>query len=156
MGQLAPVGSISSLNNKIALITGASSGLGRAIAEAYAGAGAYVVSADLKPEPPQQPNIAQNLQGTDLTTPTVDLLNAEWPSEKAGWQRAEYVQCDVTTEESVKAAVAFTVEKYGRLDIMVNNAGMFPVESRAPGCFDACVFSSDPRDTLARFHRNKF
>ncbi|OQV07653.1 hypothetical protein CLAIMM_12056 [Cladophialophora immunda] len=122
MGQPSPIGSISSLTNKIALITGASSGLGRAIAEAYAAAGAYVVSADLKPEPQQQPNIAQILKDSDLTTPTADLLNVKWPSEKNGLRRAEYVKCDVTDEESVKDAVAFTVEKYGRLDIMVNNA----------------------------------
>ncbi|KIX96935.1 uncharacterized protein Z520_07049 [Fonsecaea multimorphosa CBS 102226] len=118
----SPIGNIASLEDKVALITGASSGLGRAIAQAYAAAGAYVVSADLQPAPPPAPTIAGMLKDTDLTTPTVELVNAKWPA--SGKQRASFVRCDVTDEESVKAAVAFTVQTYGRLDVMVNNAGI--------------------------------
>ncbi|KIW77946.1 hypothetical protein Z517_07779 [Fonsecaea pedrosoi CBS 271.37] len=118
----SPIGNIASLEDKVAVITGASSGLGRAMALAYAAAGAYVVSADLKPTPPVAPTIAGRLKDTDLTTPTVDLVNTKWPAPSK--DRASFVQCDVTNEESVKAAVAFAVQKYGRLDIMVNNAGI--------------------------------
>jgi NAD(P)-dependent dehydrogenase (short-subunit alcohol dehydrogenase family) len=120
----SPIGNIASLQDKVALITGASSGLGRAIAQAYAAAGAYVVSADLRPNPPQAPTIASIHKGVDMSTPTVDLVNAKWPAE-AGRKRASFIRCDVTDEESVKAAVEFAVKTYGRLDIMVNNAGEF-------------------------------
>ena len=121
----SPVGNIASLHEKVALITGASSGLGRAIAQAYAAAGAYVVSADLTPTPPHAPIIAETLKGTDMTTPTVELVNKLWPSQREGVERASFVKCDVTSEESVKAAVGFAVERYERLDVMVNNAGEF-------------------------------
>lgn len=118
----SPIGNIASLQDKVALITGASSGLGRAIAQAYAAAGAYVVSADLTPNPPQAPIIAGLHKVLDHTTPTVEVVNQKWPAA-AGKDRASYVRCDVSDEESVKGAVEFAVQKYGRLDIMVNNAG---------------------------------
>ena len=118
---------IASLTEKVALITGASSGMGRAIATAYAAAGAYVVNADLTSSPPRVPIIAQKAGGEDLTTPTVDLINSSWPSARDGAERAVFVKCDVTNEESIKESVAFAVKTYGRLDIWVNNAGkLFP------------------------------
>jgi NAD(P)-dependent dehydrogenase (short-subunit alcohol dehydrogenase family) len=119
----SPIGNIASLQDKVALITGASSGLGRAIALAYAAAGAYVVSADLTPAPAQMPTLATIHKAVDNTTPTVELVNSRWPG-KDGKARASFVKCDVTDEENVKAAVAFAVQMYGRLDIAVNNAGL--------------------------------
>lgn len=113
---------IGSLDSKVALITGGSSGLGRAIALAYAAAGAYIVSADLTPNPPKAPLLAETLKTADLTTPTVDILKSQFPAE--GKPRAVFVHCDVTKPDSVEAAVAFTVQTFGRLDIMVNNAGV--------------------------------
>ncbi len=131
---ILPSGNIGNLAGKIALITGASSGLGRAIAQAYAEAGAFIVSADLTPNPPDAPIVAETLKGTDLKTPTVDLINGKFlvPADsapaKANIPRAVYVQCNVTQPESVEAAVTFAVETYGRLDIMVNNAGKILLE----------------------------
>lgn len=122
----SPIGNIASLADKVALITGASTGLGRAIALAYAAAGAYVVSGDLAPTPVAAPIVEASQKADDHTTPTVDLVNAKWPAPQGGrgnGQRAAYVRCDVTDEQSVKDAVAFTVQTFGRLDIMVNNAG---------------------------------
>ncbi|KAJ9608843.1 hypothetical protein H2200_006614 [Cladophialophora chaetospira] len=118
----SPIGNIASLQDKVALITGGSSGLGRAIAQAYAAAGAYVVSADLTASPAKAPTIAGIHNEADFTTPTVELVNSKWPAQ--GKDRASFVKCDVTDEESVKAAVEFAVKTYGRLDIMVNNAGI--------------------------------
>ncbi len=120
------VTNIGVLPNKIALITGASSGLGRAIAQAYAAAGAYVVSGDITPKPPVTPIFAETIKARgdnlDILTPTVDLLNKNYPSAD-GAPRSIYVHCDVLKPESVEAAVAAAVAQYGRLDIMVNNAG---------------------------------
>lgn len=120
----SPIGNIASLEGKIALITGGSSGLGRAISLAYAAAGAYVVSADLQPTPPPAPIIEKTHPNADFHRPTVDVVNAKWPSVRSdGAPRAVFIQTDVTSEESVSAAVKYAVQTYGRLDIMVNNAG---------------------------------
>lgn len=118
------MGDIGNLSNKIALITGGSSGLGRAIAIAYAAAGAFVVSADLRAEPPNAPLLVETLQANDLKTPTAELLNSRYPAEDKSKPRSAFVRCDVTKPESVEAAVAFTVQTFGRLDIMVNSAGV--------------------------------
>jgi len=128
----SPIGNIASLHNKVALITGGSSGLGRCIAQAYSAAGAYIVSADLKETPALAPVVetALKTEGStqDFSTPTVELINANWPAADEGRkQRAVFFKVDVTDEESVKAAVKFAVDTYGRLDIMVNNAGTFIV-----------------------------
>lgn len=122
---VAEIQHIGDLTNKIALITGGSSGFGRAIAQAYAAAGAYIVSADLTPNPPKTPILDNTMKasGMDMATPTVDLVNARFPS-KTQVPRMMFVQTDVTSSASVEAAVAFTVQNYGRLDIMVNNAGI--------------------------------
>lgn len=122
---LAEIQSIGDLSNKIALITGASSGLGRAMSQAYAAAGAFIVNADLTPNPPKAPLLEETMKesGRNYSTPTVDLVNQQFPSAD-GKPRMAFVQCDVTSAESVQNAVAFTVQQYGRLDIMVNNAGI--------------------------------
>lgn len=121
----ADVQHIGDLSNKIALVTGASSGLGRAISQAFAAAGAFIVNADLTPNPPKAPILEKVMEGTgrNFDTPTVELVNKEFPSAD-GRPRMAYVQCDVTKAASVEAAVAFAVRTYGRLDIMVNNAGI--------------------------------
>lgn len=98
------------LQDKIAIITGSSSGLGRAIALAYATEGAHVVLSDIREE--SRPESASGEQGTT----TLDAVT------KMGG-KAIFVKCDTTKAEEVEALVKKAVEWGGRLDVMVNNAG---------------------------------
>jgi NAD(P)-dependent dehydrogenase (short-subunit alcohol dehydrogenase family) len=122
---MSTTGNIASLADKVALVTGASSGIGRAIALAYAAAGAYIISADLTPNPPKAPLLAQTLKDVDLATPTIDLMNKSSPSKNPKFpNRGHFIKCDVTDAASMEKAVSFAVSTFGRLDIMVNNAGV--------------------------------
>uniref|UniRef100_A0A7C8YTD2 3-oxoacyl-[acyl-carrier-protein] reductase n=1 Tax=Opuntia streptacantha TaxID=393608 RepID=A0A7C8YTD2_OPUST len=87
------------LEGKVALITGAASGIGKATAIKFHENGAKVVIADI-----------QHQLGQD----TAEELGAN----------ASFVQCDVTKESDVSRAVDVTVSRYGQLDIMYNNAGI--------------------------------
>src|SRR5215204_7292158 len=89
---------------KVAFVTGAASGIGRAAALAFAREGASVVAADVSEQGNQE---------------TARLVR-----EQGG--RALAVRCDVTRAEEVKAALAKTVETFGRLDFAFNNAGIEP------------------------------
>jgi 3-oxoacyl-[acyl-carrier protein] reductase len=89
------------LSGRVALVTGASRGIGRAIAMRLAAAGALVAAAAR----------AENARET------VDTITA------AGG-RAELVSLDVTDAPSIEAAVAGLLERHGRIDILVNNAGI--------------------------------
>lgn len=88
------------LAGKVALITGSASGLGRVAAELFAREGARVVVADV-------------IDGTDAVAAIT-----------AAGGTATYVNCDVTDESSVNAAVAHAVGTHGSLDVMFNNAGV--------------------------------
>lgn len=99
------------LQGKVALVTGASSGNGRAIALRYAAEGAAVVCADIEPLP-----IAG---GWEEPVPTHEAIAA------AGG-RAVWAPCDVTDGAQVAAAVATAVEAFGGLDACVANAGISP------------------------------
>ena len=98
-----------SLEGKIALITGASYGIGMAIAKAYAEAGATICFNDIKQE-------------------LVDKGLAAY--EEAGIRAHGYV-CDVTDEAAVQAMVATIEKEVGVIDILVNNAGII---KRIPMC----------------------
>ncbi|SEP28298.1 NAD(P)-dependent dehydrogenase, short-chain alcohol dehydrogenase family [Halogranum amylolyticum] len=100
------------LSGTAALVTGASSGNGRAIALRFAEEGASVTVADVREDP--------RLGGE----PTHELI------EEAGGD-AQYVETDVTDVDALRAAVQATVDEYGSLDVMVNNAGVerqLPIE----------------------------
>ncbi len=96
-----------SLQGKVALITGASYGIGFAIATAYAAAGATICFNDINEE---------------------KLANGIKAYEEAGIKAHGYV-CDVTDEDAVNAMVAQIEKEVGVIDILVNNAGII---SRTP------------------------
>lgn len=83
------------LDNKVAIVTGAASGIGLAIANLFVAEGAKVVYSD---------------------------VNA--PDLKLDPAQAVFVKCDVANSKEVDALVKAAVDKFGRLDIMVNNAGI--------------------------------
>jgi NAD(P)-dependent dehydrogenase (short-subunit alcohol dehydrogenase family) len=91
-----------SFKGKVAIVTGATSGIGKTVAFALADAGAYVVLAGRRAE---EGRIA------------VEAIT------KSGG-KASFFQVDVAKEEDIIALVKFTVEKYGRLDLAFNNAGL--------------------------------
>jgi NAD(P)-dependent dehydrogenase (short-subunit alcohol dehydrogenase family) len=99
------------LDGRVAWVTGASSGNGRAIALRYAAEGARVVCADIDPTP------AKN--GFDTPIATHDAITA------AGGE-AVFARCDVTSSDDITGAVAACVERFGRVDICVANAGIAP------------------------------
>lgn len=91
------------LAGKTAIVTGASSGLGRAIARRFAAEGASVIIADVTEDP---------REGGETTTEVI---------QKSGGN-AEFKECDVSKYSEIDALVSGAVRQWGRLDIMVNNA----------------------------------
>ena len=89
------------LENKVAIVTGAASGIGKEIATLFAREGARIVIADL------------NQKGADAAA-----------DELGGGKRAIGVAVDVTNEALVDACVAKTIAAFGQVDILVSNAGI--------------------------------
>jgi len=87
------------LDGKIALITGAASGIGLATLELFLAEGAKVLAADIQDEKGRA--LEQRFEG-----------------------RVRYAHCDVTQEADIAAAVALAAEAFGGLDILFNNAGL--------------------------------
>ena len=92
------------MDGKVALVAGATSGIGKAAAEMFAKNGAMVVLSG------RRENLLKEL--TDKIT--------------VGGGKAAYVVCDVTEESQAAAMTDFAVETFGRLDCAYNNAGIMP------------------------------
>ena len=105
------------LENKVAIITGAASGMGKAMAKGYAKEGASVVIADLN---------------ADAATEVSESINSDGGNAIA-------IKYDVTDIEQSRDLVDSTLDKYGQLDILVNNAGVIvisPIEDVTPEDWD--------------------
>ena len=92
----------SSLNGRVALVTGAAAGIGKAIAEGLAAAGATVVLADVQRERVEAAAAAVGHAGGS----------------------AEAVACDVADASQVETTINGIADRHGRLDILINNAGI--------------------------------
>src|SRR5436190_21515101 len=92
------------LDGRVSVVTGGAKGIGMYYSEALAGAGSSVVVADIVPK---------------AVAETTDRLSETYPDRIMG------VDLDVTDRESARAMVAQIEERWGRLDVLVNNAGLY-------------------------------
>jgi NAD(P)-dependent dehydrogenase (short-subunit alcohol dehydrogenase family) len=106
------------LENKVAFITGAGSGIARTATQIFAREGAKVVIAEINQDLGQE---------------------SERLTREAGGD-ASFIQTDVTKEDSVKNAIQATVERYGKLDILYNSAGGSIVEDTTVTDVDMSVW----------------
>src|SRR5207245_1285118 len=98
---LQPAFSPDTLRDRVAIVTGASQGIGRAVALELAAVGAHVVACSRR----------------------ADALDVVADAVRAKGRRALAVACDVGDAAQVDAAVARTLDEFGRIDLLVNNAG---------------------------------
>jgi NAD(P)-dependent dehydrogenase (short-subunit alcohol dehydrogenase family) len=94
------------LDGKVALITGAGNGMGRVASELFAREGARIVVADWSED------------GGNETVAAVEAAGGE----------AAFCRVDVAKAEQVERLVAFTMERFGALNVLYNNAGIFPAD----------------------------
>jgi NAD(P)-dependent dehydrogenase (short-subunit alcohol dehydrogenase family) len=108
------------LENKVAIVTGAGKGIGQGIAKVFSQEGAKVVVIDWDEEAGKKTAEEIRQSGGD----------------------ALFVNCDVSNEEQVKTMVQATLDKYGRIDVLVNNAGIGvykPVLEATSDDWDHCL-----------------
>jgi glucose 1-dehydrogenase len=97
------------LEGRTAVVTGAASGIGRAIALRFAAEGAVVVVSDVRETP---------IWDRDDQRPTIELIG-----ERGGV--GKFIQADISKWDEVDALISNAVSEFGKLDVMVNNAAVF-------------------------------
>jgi NAD(P)-dependent dehydrogenase (short-subunit alcohol dehydrogenase family) len=105
------------IDGKVALITGAGSGMGMVAADLFAAEGAKVVLTDVN---------------DDAGAATAARIG----------ERAHYVHADVSNEADAEAMVAATLERFGRLDVLYNNAGIMPLDDGSVTDADGSIWDS--------------
>jgi len=105
------------LDGQVAMVTGAARGIGRAIAVAYARAGADIVALDIADADAYRDVLGYRLGSQAELDETVALIGAEG-------RQALGIKADVANAEAMRAAAADTLGRFGRLDIVVANAGV--------------------------------
>ena len=105
------------LEGKVALITGGGSGMGKVASELFAAEGANVVLTDV------------NDEAGEATASSVG-------------ERAFYVHADVSKEADAQAMVAAAVERFGRLDVLYNNAGIMPLDDGSVTDADGSIWDA--------------
>lgn len=95
------------LKDKVVIVTGAGQGIGRGIAHAFASEGAHVVVTDINETSCAE--VAREVEGMGV--------------------RALSMRCDVSSKDDVAALFAQAIATFGRVDVLVNNAGIFPFVS---------------------------
>ena len=112
--------------NKVVIITGGSMGIGEGCTKTFCSAGADVVICS---------------RNQKVGKETANRINEEFSREAVS-----FVKCDVGAYEDVKNVVNFTIRKFGRLDCLINNAGMHPsdeiIDDVTPEMFDELMHSN--------------
>jgi len=122
------------LEGKVSIVTGAGGQIGSGIATELATAGSDVVIADVDVlETAHNQRSSEEIGGATRAREVADRIESHG-------QRARVVECDVTKADQVEAMVAETVDEFGGIDVLVNNAGVItvaPVEEMEEDEWDA-------------------
>ena len=117
------------LDGKVALITGAGKGMGQVASVLFAREGARIVVADFSEA------------GGRETVAAVE----------AGGGEAAFVKVDVANADQVEKMIEFAMARYGSLDVLYNNAGIFPADGISLRvCINISLFDSEIRNTFIR------